>query len=115
MRRISAALFALLLPVLAAAHGGMREIKGTIVKVGRDTLVVKRVDGKNESVPLSAATTYKVGDAKGNGATCAPVLESWSTSAATGRRLKFTSRRSSAGFQPATSHLTLANRSTSCR
>ena len=66
MRRISAALFALLLPVLAAAHGGMREIKGTIVKVGRDTLVVKRVDGKNESVPLSAATTYKVGDAKGN-------------------------------------------------
>jgi hypothetical protein len=66
MKRINAVLFALLLPALAAAHGGMREIKGTIVTIGRDSVVVKRVDGKNESVPLSASTTYRVGDAKGN-------------------------------------------------
>ena len=66
MKRISALLFALLLPAIAAAHGGMREIRGTILKVSRDSVVVKRVDGRNESVPLSEATTYKVGDAKGN-------------------------------------------------
>jgi hypothetical protein len=66
MKRISAALFVLLLPVVAAAHGGMREIKGTLVKINRDSVVVKRVDGKNESVPLSASTIYRVGDAKGN-------------------------------------------------
>lgn len=66
MKRISVALFALLLPAVAAAHGGMREIKGIVVKVDRDSVVVKRVDGKNESVPLSASTTYRVGDAKGN-------------------------------------------------
>ena len=58
MRRISALLFALLLPAVAAAHGGMREIRGTIQKVDTDSVIVKRVDGNIEAVQLTPSTTY---------------------------------------------------------
>ena len=66
MRRISALLFAVLLPAVAAAHGGMREIRGTIQKVETDSVIVKRVDGNTEAVQLAPSTTYKVGNETGS-------------------------------------------------
>ena len=66
MRRISVLLFAVLLPAVAAAHGGMREIRGTIQKVNTDSVIVKRVDGKTEEVQLAPSTTYKVGNGTGS-------------------------------------------------
>ena len=48
------------------AHGGMRELKGTIAKISADSIVVTHTDGKtNETVALTNATTYKVGSAAG--------------------------------------------------
>lgn len=61
MKRILA-IALLLVPALLLAHGGMREVKGTIVKVGSDSIVVKRAaDNVDETVALGATTTYKVG------------------------------------------------------
>ena len=46
------------------AHGGMRELKGTIAKVAADSIVVTHMDGKtNETVGLTGTTTYKAGNA----------------------------------------------------
>jgi hypothetical protein len=56
----------LLAPVFAFAHGGMREIKGTIVKVASDSVVVKRsTDNVDETVGITPSTTYKAGSAAG--------------------------------------------------
>jgi hypothetical protein len=56
----------LLLPAVALAHGGMRELKGTIASVSSESIVVTHPDGKtNETVGLTSATTYKVGQAAG--------------------------------------------------
>jgi len=52
----------LLLPQFLFAHGGMRELKGTIAKISADSIVVTHTDGKtNETIALTNATTYKVG------------------------------------------------------
>ena len=63
-----ASLFAalLLVPQILFAHGGMRELKGTIAKVAADSIVVTHTDGKtNETIALTKSTTYKVGSAAG--------------------------------------------------
>jgi hypothetical protein len=63
-------LFAAALPL--AAHNGMREIKGTIASIAADKIIVTRTDGAAETVPLAAATIYKVGDALGTAADMHP-------------------------------------------
>ena len=47
----------LLLPQFLFAHGGLRELKGTIAKISATSIVVTHTDGKtNETVALSDAT-----------------------------------------------------------
>ncbi len=65
MKHIKAAIFAVLIPTIAFAHSGGRDIKGTITKVDRDVVVVKRADGQSEKVPLTSSTTYRVGNSPG--------------------------------------------------
>jgi len=65
MRHINVTIFAILLPALAFAHAGGHDIKGTIVKIEKDLLVIKKVDGASQTIPLSQSTTYRVGDAAG--------------------------------------------------
>ena len=65
MQTIKAALVVALFPVIALAHGGGRDIRGTIVKVEQNTLTIKRTGNVSEAVPLVASTTYRVGDAAG--------------------------------------------------
>lgn len=56
----------LLVPHFLFAHGGLRDLKGTIAKVSAESIVVTHTDGKtNETVPLTNATLYKVGNANG--------------------------------------------------
>ena len=56
----------LALPQFLFAHGGMRELKGTIAKISADSIVVTHTDDKtNETITLTNATTYKVGSAAG--------------------------------------------------
>ena len=44
----------------------MRELKGTIAKISADSIVVTHTDGKtDETIALTNATTYKVGNAAG--------------------------------------------------
>jgi hypothetical protein len=48
------------------AHGGLRDLKGTIAKISPQSIVVTHTDGKtNETVSLASTTTYKVGSASG--------------------------------------------------
>ena len=63
MRVIRAALVAMILPAIAFAHAGGRDVRGTIVKIEKATVVVERTDGVRESIPLTAATTYRAGKA----------------------------------------------------
>jgi len=49
------------LPAIALAHAGGRDIRGTIVRFDQRVLVVKRVNGRSESVPLASSTQYRVG------------------------------------------------------
>ena len=63
MKKVAMFFLALAVPAFVLAHGGMREIKGTIEKVEAQSIVVKRAaDGVAETVGLSAATTYKAGE-----------------------------------------------------
>src|SRR5258708_73820 len=55
----------MLLAAVALAHAGGHDIRGTIVKIEKNKVTVKRTDGVREVVPLIAATTYRVGDAAG--------------------------------------------------
>ncbi len=56
----------LLVPQFLFAHGGLRDLKGTIAKISATSIVVTHTDGKtNETVPLSNRTVYKVGNAAG--------------------------------------------------
>ena len=56
----------LVTPNFLFAHGGMRELKGTIAKIAADSIVVTHTDGTtNETIALTSATTYKVGNAAG--------------------------------------------------
>ena len=56
----------LLLPEFLFAHGGLRDLKGTIAKISADSIVVTHTDGKtNETVALTNTTVYKVGTAAG--------------------------------------------------
>lgn len=68
MNRRALLLAALLLfPQILFAHGGMRELKGTIARISADSIVVTHTDGKtNETVGLTSATTYKCGSAAGS-------------------------------------------------
>ena len=49
--------------IVAFAHSGGRDIRGTIAKFDQHIVVVKRVDGKTESVPLTDSTAFRVGSA----------------------------------------------------
>jgi hypothetical protein len=67
--RLLVSVFAALLiaPNFLFAHGGLRELKGTIARISPAAIVVTHTDGKtNESVALTNATTYKVGNAAGS-------------------------------------------------
>ncbi len=58
-------MIALLLAATAFAHSGGRDIRGTIVSFDRRMIVVERLDGNRERVPLTPSTTYRVGKAAG--------------------------------------------------
>jgi len=66
MNIIRAAVLAAIFPVIAFAHGGGRDIRGTILKFDQRVVVVKRVDGKTESVPLADSTVFRVGSTPGD-------------------------------------------------
>jgi hypothetical protein len=61
MNIIRSAVLAALIPITALAHSGGHDIRGTIAKFDRHVVVVKRVDGKTEGVPLADSTTFRVG------------------------------------------------------
>lgn len=67
MKRISwrIAVLISLAATIALAHGGMRELKGTIVSVAPKSIVVKHLDGTDETIALTKATVYRVGRASG--------------------------------------------------
>jgi len=55
-----------LAPHFLFAHGGLRDLKGTIASISPASIVVTHTDGKtNETVALTDATIYKVGSANG--------------------------------------------------
>jgi hypothetical protein len=62
---IRTAWFVVALPAIALAHAGGRDIRGTIVRFDRRVVVVKRVDGTRETVPLASTTTYRAGASPG--------------------------------------------------
>lgn len=45
---------------IAAAHGNMKHVRGTVEKISADTVTVKTPEGKSVEVKLAAATTYVV-------------------------------------------------------
>jgi hypothetical protein len=55
----------LLFPAVLLAHAGGHDIRGTILKIEKKSVVVQRTDGVRETIPLVTATTYRVGDATG--------------------------------------------------
>jgi hypothetical protein len=65
MKAIKAAIALALLPAIVLAHAGGRDIRGTIAKVEKNAVTVKRGDGVQEAVPLVDSTTYHVGDTVG--------------------------------------------------
>jgi hypothetical protein len=65
MRVIRTALFAVIFPAIAFAHSGGQDIKGTIAQFDQRTLLVKRADGKRQSVPLTASTAFLLGKKPG--------------------------------------------------
>ena len=94
--RVISALF--LLPGLLFAHAGGRDIRGTIVRIEKDSVVVKRVDGVRETVRLASTTTYRVGDAEGTWADSAPAHVWSGTSRTTAKRSPSISRRGSKSY-----------------
>ena len=62
---IRTAFFVVAVPAIALAHAGGRDIRGTIVRFDRRVVVVKRVDGTSETVPLESSSTYRVGASPG--------------------------------------------------
>ena len=66
MKRLLLFCALLLVPTFIFAHGGLRDLKGTIAKVSAAEIVVTHTDGKtSETVGLTNATIYKVGNAAG--------------------------------------------------
>jgi hypothetical protein len=65
LKVISSALFAVVVASAVFAHAGGRDIRGTITRFDRRVVVVKRTDGKSETVPLASETAYRVGAAAG--------------------------------------------------
>ena len=66
MKRLLLFCALLLVPAFIFAHGGLRDLKGTIAKISPSAIVVTHTDGKtSETVGLSEATVYKVGNAAG--------------------------------------------------
>jgi len=66
MKRLLFLCALLLVPAFLFAHGGLRDLKGTIAKISPASIVVTHTDGKtNETVALTNATIYKVGNAAG--------------------------------------------------
>ena|SRR5437868_11223351 len=59
--KIISALLIFVLPAIALAHAGGRDIRGTIVRFDERVLIVKSVNGRSESVPLASSTQYRVG------------------------------------------------------
>lgn len=62
---LKAVLLALLIPAIAVAHGGMPDIKGTIVQFDKNEIVVKRTSGQTQTIALTSETTYRVGQSTG--------------------------------------------------
>lgn len=65
MKRILVIVAVAFLPALGWAHGGGREIKGTIVKTTKDSVEVKDTSGKMEKFPLTPRTKFTKGKVKG--------------------------------------------------
>ena len=59
--KVISALVLFALPSIALAHAGGRDIRGTIVHFDERAIVVKRTDGRSETVPLASSTQYRVG------------------------------------------------------
>src|ERR1051326_1318279 len=59
--KVISAIVLFALPAIALAHAGGRDIRGTIVRFDERVLVVKRTDGRSESVPLASSTQYRAG------------------------------------------------------
>ena len=55
--RIALVLCAFLTAATLLAHGGHKHVMGTVVSIGKTSIVVKTT-GANVSVPLTAATKY---------------------------------------------------------
>lgn len=55
----------LLLPAIALAHAGGRDIRGTLTRIDPHSIVVNRTDGVSETVTLADSTAYRVGEAAG--------------------------------------------------
>ena len=56
----------LLVPAFIFAHGGLRDLKGTIARISPAEIIITHTDGKtSETVGLTNATIYKVGSAAG--------------------------------------------------
>ena len=45
---------------IAAAHGNMKHVRGTVEKISADTVTVKTPEGNSVAVKLAVATTYVV-------------------------------------------------------
>jgi Cu/Ag efflux protein CusF len=65
MKRILATIAVVLIPVVAWAHGGGREIKGTIVKTTKNSVQVKSASGSVETFPLTPRTKFMKGKVAG--------------------------------------------------
>jgi Cu/Ag efflux protein CusF len=65
MKRILTAVAIVLISPLGLAHGGGREIKGTILKITRSSVQVRSTSGKDESFTLTPRTRYTKGKTTG--------------------------------------------------
>lgn len=65
MKRIGIIIAVAFLPIFAWAHGGGREIKGTIVKTTKDSVQLKDTSGKMEKFPLTPRTKFTKGKVAG--------------------------------------------------
>ena|SRR5687768_14518054 len=65
MKRILTAVAIVLISSLGWAHGGGREVKGTIFKITKSSVQVRSTSGKEESFTLTPRTRYTKGKTTG--------------------------------------------------
>lgn len=68
MKRILVAIALVLIPVFAWAHGGGREIKGTIAKTTNNSVQVNSTTGKVETFTFTSRTKFTKGKVAGTAA-----------------------------------------------